>query len=109
MRTGCLKMQKNVVLKILRNEPSERAIKHQGHMFCSLIKRAPTIDTEPVRHGRWVPKAHRGKIKGAECSECGKFKRSNHMQMLREGYPYCHGCGAKMDLPHPTNEEKEAP
>lgn len=54
-----------------------------------LIDKCPTIDAEPVRHGRWeeyeIPHI-------ICCSECdwgtGVDERSN----------YCPNCGAKMDL-----------
>lgn len=62
------------------------------------IRDIPTVDVEPVRHGRWIPLIQRyhwadvrtvsSGIVGFYCSLCGteeKFK-----------YRYCH-CGAKMD------------
>ena len=53
-----------------------------------LIEEAPTIDAEPVRHGRWI-KLDRDI---AVCSECGRHENA----LLVDSYPYCH-CGAKMD------------
>lgn len=63
------------------------------------IATAPTIETEPVRHGRWV-KAHGmmppeffGRHK---CSLCGHFALSwkiGHEELSN----YCPNCGAKMD------------
>lgn len=46
----------------------------------------PTIDAEPVRHGRWI---RVDAFKSWECSECGALERHNC-------FDYCH-CGAKMD------------
>ena len=47
---------------------------------------APTVDAEPVRHGRWI------NLQSAECSECGHvfpaFMLFQH---------YCPNCGAQMD------------
>ena len=62
------------------------------------IVNAPTIDAEPVRHGRWVenivvdtracpPYSYKN---GYACSLCDRITRTNNE-------PYCH-CGAKMDL-----------
>lgn len=51
---------------------------------------APTIEAEPVKHGRWKK---RGRNLG-ECSGCG--------EVVIVRYPYCPNCGAKMD------EEDEA-
>ena len=63
-----------------------------------LIKAAPTIEAEPVKHGRWderniyictsdgEPVACIGRE--YKCSECGRTENKQE--------PYCH-CGAKMD------------
>ena len=59
------------------------------------VKNAPTIDAEPVRHGRWMPVTCENHPKiilgctGYMCSECGRIEEEN-------SEPYCH-CGAKMD------------
>lgn len=54
------------------------------------IERAPTIEVEPVRHGKWIDKDSI-----FECSEC-------HYSFDHEGYKhffnFCPCCGAKMDL-----------
>ena len=49
-------------------------------IFGYFILHAPTIDAEPVRHGKW---------EGLRCSECGRVSWSNTN--------YCQHCGAKMD------------
>lgn len=64
------------------------------------IKGTPTVDAEPVRHGRWVDHM----VRDWRCSECGE-----KIQKVRkvDGYcyddkpNYCPNCGAKMD-----NEEE---
>lgn len=64
------------------------------------IEQAPTIEVEPVRHGRWVGLEYDGYADGFpvydlwECSECGKEVRGEDVP---DTHPYCHGCGAKMD------------
>lgn len=56
---------------------------------------APTIEAEPVRHGKWV--LCEGFI---ICCECGaspadwEAKPNNPLGLP----PFCHSCGAKMDL-----------
>ena len=61
-----------------------------------IAETAPTIDAEPVRHGRWIediaidykaypPYEYK---RGYKCSLCGREERTNKE-------PYCH-CGAKM-------------
>lgn len=47
----------------------------------------PTVEAEPVRHGRWVRMDDT--FTRWKCSECGTIE--DH-----DGYAYCH-CGAKMD------------
>ena len=66
-----------------------------GVIDCNDIARFPTIDAEPVRHGRWMPVTCENHPKiilgctGYMCSECGRIEEEN-------SEPYCH-CGAKMD------------
>ena len=64
-------------------------------MAINCIKNAPTIDAEPVRHGRWI----QSKIVPAYhyCSLC---KVTHKMEMSCNVYvfmKYCPNCGAKMD------------
>ena len=51
------------------------------------INEAPTIDAEPVRHGKWIRSPYNGF--GFVCSEC------NSAMLVQTNY--CHRCGAKMD------------
>lgn len=53
---------------------------------CNDIARFPTIEAEPVRHGRWIKDDY---YRGWICSECGAIVRHNCFE-------YCN-CGAKMD------------
>lgn len=57
------------------------------------IKNAPTIEAEPVRHGRWIePEEYTGHTEW-HCSYCGD------VVCTICGYPsanYCPNCGAKM-------------
>lgn len=59
-----------------------------------LIEAAPTIEAEPVRHGRWVQGNVRPKTYFRLCSACKKVA-----YFCGEGcsYKYCPNCGAKMD------------
>lgn len=68
-----------------------------------LIGKIPTIDVEPVRHGRWVK--CQGKSNIWYCSECGE--KINYKQNRRtynipkvpvwQKNKRCRNCGAKMD------------
>ena len=60
-----------------------------------LIKRQPTIDAEPVRHGKWIKadsqQYFRKHYPCFTCSECGYRKDS------QKKWNYCPNCGARMD------------
>ena len=51
----------------------------------------PTIDAEPVKHGRWERVPSNGIGGTARCSICGKAIYGYHTMN------YCPNCGAKMD------------
>lgn len=53
------------------------------------IDNAPTIEAEPVRHGRW----ERTSDGAARCTACKRKMNSSQY-----GYAFCGLCGAKMDL-----------
>ena len=60
------------------------------------IRNEPTIDAEPVRHGKWNI-FHNDNIPFAfKCSACG--------QLTIEATKWCPNCGAKMDE---ANDEEE--
>lgn len=72
----------------------------QDHEMISthLIWNAPTIDAEPVRHGRWLD-GNRGKHDGTlywyrYCSECLYERNDDNTD---KDTKYCPDCGAKMD------------
>lgn len=56
------------------------------------VKNAPTIDTEPVQHGRWE---YRGF--DARCTVCGYWNNADRVTRIRNDPPYCPWCHAKMD------------
>lgn len=65
------------------------------------VEHTPTIDAEPVRHGRWIERYSPGGVRLCECSVCGTSAIS---QDDTWGYvinyyktDYCPNCGAKMD------------
>ena len=68
-------------------------------MIIGEIDEQPTIEAEPVRHGKWIkenivltslPPQRRW-----HCSECGSIRDGYDENVLT---PYCSNCGAKMDL-----------
>lgn len=73
------------------NEYASKLAVKMGELFKKLVDDAPTIDAEPVRHGRWkAGNSEFGWAEDIDCSECGSmynfFKKPN----------YCPNCGAKM-------------
>ena len=66
------------------------------------IEKTPTIEAEPVKHGRW----ERIGIKGQKglpiypcCSACGMVSAAyrSEWEGLRGPWKYCPNCGARMD------------
>ena len=56
-----------------------------------MVEDAPTIDAEPVRHGRWIFDS------GVDyCEKCSECKSSKPPHYISDNY--CPTCGAKMDL-----------
>ena len=54
------------------------------------IKKAPTIEAEPVRHGRWVPTP--------ECDSCWcSCCKKQYTGFFASWWNYCPNCGVKMD------------
>lgn len=63
----------------------------------TVMGETPTVDTEPVRYGKWIMKSDPYGFfdEIPVCSECGCTTK------MREKTKFCPNCGAKMD------EEKE--
>lgn len=62
-------------------------------IFEEAIRDAPTIDAEPVRHGKWYELAtYDGCEVDLRCSNCGAT-----VSGFVQDYKYCPNCGARMD------------
>lgn len=69
-----------------------------------VIEDAPTIEAEPVKHGKWEridPNDHNDYR--CECSNC---KSNWVMEDEIDEYSYCWVCGAKMDLDEVVDANK---
>ena len=83
------------------------------------VKNLPTIEAEPVRHGRWIntnetvwdAKEIDGKqqldisIVSAKCSVCGRWAEQVNNFPPYMKYNYCPNCGARMDATEPPEKE----
>ncbi|HAG12396.1 MAG TPA: hypothetical protein DCG49_00860 [Ruminococcus sp.] len=72
-------------------------VKSVIHRCCEEIDKQPTIEAEPVRHGRWDEiycfSEHGIPMASYECTYCG-----NDIERQRGVVPaYCEFCGARMD------------
>ena len=70
--------------------------------FAKQIQSAPTIDAEPVRHGRWEMVEDPWFSDVCKCTACGEEYVLEYVLEAdtpsEYGYNYCPNCGAKMDL-----------
>ena len=65
------------------------------------VVNAPTIEAEPVRHGRWIISGKEYRNQDVTCSECGDKHETYGWprKQLEKEYQkkhYCPNCGAKM-------------
>ncbi len=79
-----------------------------GDAICE-VEDIPTIDAEPVRHGKWLHPEEEDEeyhTVSCSCSVCGwKF---NLYEDDIDGAPYCAVCGAKMEPVLPLYQTDEA-
>lgn len=66
------------------------------------IMRFPTVDAEPVKHGRWIYGENEDGQDGVFCSECDHFvpwyyDYYDKTDDLINDNPRCPNCGTKMD------------
>ena len=65
------------------------------------LKRMPSADVQPVRHGNWEERKVSDKNcidewQTACCSVCHKYHTTPYMYYF-DNYNYCPNCGARMD------------
>ena len=78
----------DALLKAIANYPYG----YRG-MIESVIENQPTVDAEPIRHGKWMPLSYDS---GGywKCSSCETPTEASGANLL---YKYCPYCGARMD------------
>ena len=78
---------------VMRNEwleNGENEYVYDTNSVLESIDQQPTIEAEPVRHGRWIK--NEWILNRVTCSECKCYFDSLESDL------YCPNCGAKMDL-----------
>lgn len=85
-------------LPVYESELSVRKGKRLYFCPTEAIVNAPTIEAEPVRHGRWqITDAYPHNV---YCSACHTRFAQTHWEVWEDGSlprAYCPNCGAKMD------------
>ncbi|MBR3924479.1 MAG: hypothetical protein IKJ45_15275 [Kiritimatiellae bacterium] len=79
-----------VMSDYLENLGRADSYKAKYEALVKAVDNAPTIDAEPVRHGRWIHDINN--LYG--CSECMTRETMSHKNLKK----FCPNCGAKMDL-----------
>ena len=78
--------------------PADKARRDECLQVMCDINDAPTVDAEPIGHGRWIP--HPTELYWDVCSVCGtgcKRREDDNGAEAQYNYHYCPWCGAKMD------------
>lgn len=83
-------IDRHALLKNVYDNPPEKARMTYAEWCRKCIYEAPTIEAEPVRHGRWEKAADK-----QYCTECRAVTKVRNA-------PFCWHCGAKIDLRTPT-------
>ena len=60
------------------------------------IDNAPTIDAEPVKHGRWIMRG--GKLYCSACQQRAGVARDSDDFWYTKGTTCCPNCGVKMEV-----------
>lgn len=84
-------LMKQLVRAHLTYENGEEGLGYTTVCFGSVIRNAPTIDAEPVRHGHWIDDGV-----WDVCFVCGRAFLKVHLNG-NPTFNYCPNCGAKTD------------
>lgn len=95
MRLGDLDKAEAVLRNIadrLKEDGDEELLWASAYTAADVIKRQPSVDAAPVRHGRWVWDSGDVYI----CTRCGE--KSNVKEVMgNPDWDWCPNCGALMD------------
>lgn len=68
--------------------------------FMAMLEAEPKIEAEPVRHGKWIPVDGESPCDEWDCSACRErmtFMYEMDEDDMKENFPRCPKCAAKMD------------
>jgi hypothetical protein len=88
-------IDRHALLKNVYDNPPEKARMTTAEWCRKCIYEAPTIEAEPVRHGRWIEETEpdeNGNVV-TMCNQC--YHTDEHGVNMK--IPYCWYCGARMD------------
>ena len=91
--------------RVIDKEAALKLVSDPHNQYHRIVKEflltAPTIDAEPVRHGRWIILEPYGAhhTQRRKCSECGEIK-------AQELTNFCPNCGAKMQTKPPEEVQE---
>lgn len=92
----------DVLMEHLKRKEAEPATRNYTEGFndalmrCrSMVHSAPTVDAEPVKHGRWF--LERDPNGNPYCFHCSCCDSDYHHIGVTSATKYCPNCGAKMD------------
>lgn len=68
-----------------------------GYVSADEIANAPTIEAEPVRHGRWIHTDMAASWKPSCKDECGECHYHDKDRRDLSDFIFCPMCGSKMD------------
>ena len=84
------------VIKFFKENSEDDFYKPIYDGVVNILMRQPTIDAEPVRHGKWV--APDNEVTDYwRCSVCGEEYYFEFNSPFENNMNYCPNCGAKMD------------
>ena len=74
----------------------EKTLDEMKRDFDTIIDLQPTVEAEPIKHGRWIPYEF-GNERWHKCSVCGKADEYINDLGLEAIRNYCPNCGARMN------------
>lgn len=88
------KFKQNVISKF-RCVPLVGTCMRDNELFTTILDEQPTVDVEPVRHGRWEHSYTETGFAVVKCSCCGHEAFAIAEYVIYGNY--CPHCGTKMD------------